>query len=146
MVYSLIYHYRIEASTEKYVIGNIYRHPGSQYKYFCERLCNTLEILHKSKTKYILVGDYNISALKYNLCTDVTNCISSLNSVGCHIHVDKPTRIAENTASCIDHVYSNFVPNLLENYIVQGDISAIKCDALVHPTNGGFNIYLCLLL
>ena len=112
-----------KSSTEKYVIGNIYRHPGSQYKYFCERLCNTLEILHKSKTKYILVGDYNISALKYNLCTDVTNYINSLNSVGCHIHVDKPTRIAENTASCIDHVYSNLTPDRLTNRIVLSDAS-----------------------
>ena len=40
-------------SPEKYVIGNIYRHPvpGSQYKLFCEKLCNILETLNKSKTK-----------------------------------------------------------------------------------------------
>ena len=112
-----------KSSPQKYVIGNIYRHPGSQYKHFCEKLCNTLEILHKSKTKYILVGDYNINTLKYDLCTDVTNYINSLNSVGCHVHVDKPTRIAESTASCIDHVYSNLTPDRLSNRIVLSDAS-----------------------
>ena len=107
----------------KYVIGNIYRHPGSQYTHFCEQLCNTLDKLHKSKTNYILVGDYNISVLKYNLCNDVTWYINSLSSVGCHVHVDKPTRVAKSTSSCIDHVYSNLPPDRLSNRIVLSDAS-----------------------
>ena len=107
----------------KYVIGNIYRHPGSQYKLFCERLCKSLEILNETKTKYILVGDYNIDLLKYNLATDVTNYTNSLNSTGCNVHVDKPTRIAKNSATCIDHVYSNLTPDRLTNRIILSDAS-----------------------
>ena len=112
-----------KASSEKYVIGNIYRHPGSQYKFFCENLCKILETLNKSKTKYILLGDYNIDMLKYNLATDVSNYANSLNSVGCKIHVDKPTRTEKNTATCIDHVYSNLPPDRLTNRIVMSDAS-----------------------
>ena len=110
-------------SSEKYVIGNIYRHPGSQYKLFCEKLCNILETLNKSKTKYILLGDYNIDMLKYNLATNVSNYANSLNSVGCNIHVDKPTRVEKNAATCIDHVYSNLSPDRLSNRIVMSDAS-----------------------
>ena len=107
----------------KYVIGNIYRHPVSQYKFFCENLCKSLEILNQSKTKYILLGDYNIDMLKYNLCTDVTNYTNSLNSVGCNVYVDKPTRVEKKTATCIDHVYSNLPPDRLSNRIVMSDAS-----------------------
>ena len=110
-------------SPVKYVIGNIYRHPGSQYKSFCENLCKSLEILNQAKTKYILLGDYNIDLLKYNLTSDVTNYANSLNSVGCSIFVDKPTRIAKNTATSIDHVYSNLSPDRLSNRIVMSDAS-----------------------
>ena len=38
-----------KVSPIKYVLGNIYRHPGSQYKVSCENLCKTLEILNQSK-------------------------------------------------------------------------------------------------
>ena len=78
---------------EKLVIGSIYRHPGSQYKSFCERLCSVIEGLNQTKTKYILVGDTNIDYLKFNLATNVTNYVNSLNSVGCLMHLDKPTRV-----------------------------------------------------
>ena len=43
--------------------------------------------------------------------------------MGCNIHVDKPTRIAKNTATCIDHVYSNLSPHRLSNRIIMSDAS-----------------------
>ena len=112
-----------KSDTIKYVIGNIYRHPGSQYKFFCENLCKSLEILNQSKTKYILLGDYNIDMLKYSLASDVTNYTNSLNSVGCNVLIDKPTRIEKRTATCIDHVYSNLPTDRLCNRIVMSDAS-----------------------
>ena len=114
-------------------------HPGSQYTHFCEKLCHNLENLQKSKTKYVLVGDYNISVLKYNLCTDVTNYVNSLNSVGCHIHVDKPTRVEKNTYSCIDHVYSNLPPDRMSNRIVLSDASDHFSIITKIPDAGSFN-------
>ena len=113
----------LKSSPEKYVIGNIYRHPGSQYKLFCENLCKNIETLNKSKTKYILLGDYNIDMLKYNLATNVSNYANSLHSMGCNIHIDKPTRVEKKTATCIDHVYSNLSPDGLSNRIVMSDVS-----------------------
>ena len=108
---------------EKLVIGTIYRHPSAQYSHFSEKLCKTIELLNRTKTKYLLVGDINIDILKYNLVSNVTNYINALNSVGCSFHVDKPTRVTANTSSCIDHVYSNMPTSLLHNYIVLSDVS-----------------------
>ena len=64
------------------VIGIIYRHPNHHYEVFCEKLCNTINLLNATKTKYIIVGDLNIDLLKFNLATDVTNYVNSLYSVG----------------------------------------------------------------
>ena len=93
--------------SDKLVIGNIYRHPGQNYSTFRDNLCNNIEILNRTRTKYVLVGDYNIDIAKYNLAKNITNYVNSLNSVGCSFFVDKPTRITPSTSSCIDHVYSN---------------------------------------
>ena len=38
---------------EKVVIGTIYRHPSAQYQLFTENLCTSIEILNRTKTKYI---------------------------------------------------------------------------------------------
>ena len=69
-----------------------------------------LRIFQKNskKQKYFLVGDFNVDLLKYNLATPQTNFLNILNSVGCNAFIDKPTRVTSGTASCIDHVYSNF--------------------------------------
>jgi len=45
---------------EKLVIGTIYRHPSSQYRQFCENLCSSIELLNRTNTKYVLLGDTNI--------------------------------------------------------------------------------------
>ena len=79
--------------------------------------------MNKNKTDYIIVGDVNIDFLKYNLVTNVTNYANCLNSVGCSVFVDKPTRVTNNTATCIDHVYSSMHAENLDNYIVLSDAS-----------------------
>ena len=111
-------------NVNKFVIGTIYRHPiTSNYDRFCNSLCESVEKLNDAKTKYALLGDMNIDILKYNLVTNVTNFINSVNSVGCSFHIDKATRVTQNSASCIDHVYSNLPPNRLENRILMSDVS-----------------------
>ena len=112
-----------DVKQEKLVIGTIYRHPGSQYSLFCDRLCASIENLNRTKTKYLLVGDTNVDILKFNLASNVTSYINSLNSVGCNFHIDKPTRITSSSSTCIDHVYSNIKTELLDNHIILSDVS-----------------------
>ena len=38
-------------------------------------------------------------------------------------HIDKPAHISSNSASCIDHVYSNLPADCLDNHIVLSDVS-----------------------
>ena len=95
----------IELDNKKFVFGVIYRHPGHKYNSFCDKLCNTLNMLNKSKSNYIIVGDFNIDLLKYNLVTPVTDYVNSLHSMGCNVSVDLPTRVTCNSSTCIDHIF-----------------------------------------
>lgn len=65
----------------------------------------------------------NINLMKFNLVTNVTDYVNSLTSSGCNLFIDRPTRIADRSATCIDHVYSNFAPDRLENFVLLSDVS-----------------------
>ena len=69
-------------NNDKFTLGIVYRHPGHKYMSFCDKLCNNLNNLNLSKSKYMVVGDINIDLLKYNVASDVTSYVNSLNSVG----------------------------------------------------------------
>ena len=56
--------------------------------------------------------------MKYNVATDVTFYVNSLNSVGCNVCIDKPTRVDGSTATCLDHIYSNLSPDRLDSHIL----------------------------
>ena len=106
------------------VVGIIYRHPGHNYETFTKKLCMTLNRLNESKTDYYLTGDFNIDLLKYNLASNVTRYMNSLNSVGCNVCIDKPTRITYGqSATCIDHIYSSLSPDLINSSILYSDAS-----------------------
>ena len=106
------------------VIGVIYRH-GHDCQDLYEKLCEQLILLNAQKTEYIIVGDFNLDVMKYNLDTDATICLNNLRSAGCTAFINKPTRIdfKKKTATCIDHVYSNIHTEYLENYILQSGVS-----------------------
>jgi len=113
----------VELQDKSIVVGVIYRHPGHKYGTFCDKLCNTLNILNMSKSNYIIVGDINIDLLKFNLVSNVTEYVNSLYSVGCNVAINKPTRVTSHGSSCIDHVYSNFTSNKLDTGILLSDVS-----------------------
>ena len=105
------------------IVGVIYRHPKQNYSKFCDKLCNTLHTLNKSKANYVIVGDFNIDLLKYNLVTNVSSYINSIYSLGCNFFVDRATRVTSRSATCIDHVYSNHSSEQIENYVLMADVS-----------------------
>ena len=75
-------------------------------------------MLNQRKLKYLIVGDFNVNLMKYNLATDITNYFDDIHSTGCNAFIDKPTRIDDKgAATCISHVYSNMHTESLENHI-----------------------------
>ena len=104
------------------IIGVIYYH-GQNWVKFYDKLSELLISLNSKNEKYLTVGDFNLDLMKYNLSTPSTVCLNALHSTGCNIFIDKPTRVTSDTATCIDHVYSNLDTDSLENHIILADVS-----------------------
>ena len=112
---------------EDLVIGVIYRHPGSQYKFFENKLCDTISALNQSQTKFVIVGDANINYLKINVAGDITNYFNNVQGAGCLSYINRATRVVKRGSrwqtSCPDHVYSNIHSEKVETNIITSDIS-----------------------
>ena len=109
-------------SNQELIIGVIYKHDFNEnFDNFCEKLCDILLSLNEKKKKYYLVGDFNINLMKYSVATKVTNYMNAISSTGCNIFIDKPTRVTSDSASCLDHVYSNLPTENLDNHILLSD-------------------------
>ena len=112
---------------ENLVVGMIYRHPGSQYKDFNEKLNNNIISINQSKKHFVIMGDVNINSLKMNIATSITDYLNDIQSAGCLSFVDKATRVVHKgnrwETSCIDHIYSNIQPERLQTYVVTSGIS-----------------------
>ena len=106
-----------------FIIGVIYRRPGNPYRSFSHKLCQNIEKLNKKKIKFMIVGDFNIDLMKYNLARNITDYANKVKSSGCNIHCNLPTRITRSTRSCIDHVYSNFDQYTVDTSVILTDIS-----------------------
>ena len=130
----------------KLVVGIIYRHPEYKYEDFCELLCDTIEKLNQNKTDFVIMGDFNVNLLKYNLASNVTNYLQSIRSAGCQSFIDIPTRVCVKInrceISCLDHLYSNILPNLVKTYIIRSGISdhfatmaKVDCELNAKPEN-----------
>ena len=46
------------------IVGIIYRHPGSQYECFTEKLCNNIIFPNNEKKDFVIMGDVNFNSLK----------------------------------------------------------------------------------
>ena len=131
---------------KKIVVGIVYRHPENKYEEFCSRLCDTIEKLNQNRTDFVILGDMNVNLLKYNLANNVTNYLQDILSAGCQSFIDIPTRVCVKSTrcevSCLDHLYSNILPNLVETYIIRSGISdhfatlaKVNCDINVKSKN-----------
>ena len=86
-------------------------------------MCKTLHEINNSKSNFVIVGDPNVDFLKYNLVNNVTKYFNTLNSFGCKPFIDIPTRVDKKSRTCLDHVYSNFDTEKMENFVLHSDAS-----------------------
>lgn len=110
---------------KKIIIGVIYRHPKYNFNTFKHNLLETIEKMNNEKATFYLSGDFNIDYLKYNSCPRITSYINDIYSYGCQLLTYKPTRITCNSATCIDHFYTNddITDNNIKTGILISDIT-----------------------
>ena len=111
-------------SLKSYIIGNIYRSPSSKVADFTLRMEQMLAKLDKHKNKtIILVGDFNIDLIKHDTDKHGQELINLTTSHGFLQVISRPTRITDHTATLIDHIYINKIPDVYSSGVITCDIS-----------------------
>ena len=91
-------------------IGVIYRHPvyvAHEIDDFGEALSNILHKLNINKSKFCILGDFNIDLLQINQNNKARKYANNLLAQSCKCAIDIPTRISGNSRTLLDHVYVN---------------------------------------
>ena len=116
-------------TSQKYLIGLIYRHPKSNVYEFTAKFNECLQEINGANIKCIVLGDFNINLLN-NTAASVTSYLNMLNSNAFFSLLDKPTRVTE-TSTLIDHIYCNdincdIVPGVY-NYEISDHFPIFAC-------------------
>ena len=88
-----------------YIIGIIYRRPGSDQNAFLEKLKYILNKIQTFKTRCILGGDINIDLIKHEHQPYVKEFVNTMFSYGYHPLIHKPTRVTSSSATLLDHIW-----------------------------------------
>ena len=121
----------ITPGNKKIIIGSIYR-PGTkfpgltfteQYEQFSELLTNLLSSLGDYSDGVYIYGDLNLDILKLSENKFISNYIDTVFSFGFLQLVTNPTRIADNSATLIDHILTNSSSTKHQSFIICSDIS-----------------------
>ena len=106
-----------------FIIGVIYRHPTCSLKKFQEQFLLTLNKLANDNLDFVICGDYNINLLEHEIKQTVNDYINAVHTEGCFNIINKPTRIADTSATLLDHVYTNVSQHISSRGILPFEIS-----------------------
>lgn len=112
-------------SNAKCLIGCVYRPPNSDLTGFHAKCEEILTGFANYKHK-ILLGDFNLDLIKFNSHQPTTDFIELMYSNGFQPLINLPTRITEQSATCIDNIFlhtHNKVLYDISSYIIVTDIS-----------------------
>ena len=111
---------QIQTEHDTYIIGCIYRHPNGNTSHFTTELEKTLESVPHD-TNCIITGDININLLNYEQEQSL-NYLSLLLSNNFSPFITLPTRLTENKATLIDHIFMKLSRKHLTTSISSGNI------------------------
>ena len=108
------------------IVGVVYR-PNSAHRADVDVfICKVIEIQYKisneNKIAY-LMGDYNINLLNFVTHQKTNDFVDNVIAQVFIPHTTKPTRITSNSATLIDHVYSNHNHPNYESGIIITDVA-----------------------
>ena len=108
---------------KKNVIGLIYRHPTSNFTEFQDKFTSILNQLNQSKQDYVICVDFNIDQIKLEKNSKINKYFNAVYAEGCINLINKPTRITKNSATLLNHLYSNLTNHITHRGILTFDVS-----------------------
>ena len=112
-----------DQSNKSSICGVIYRHRKHNIQTFQNEMMRIINKLNLENKPIYICGDINIDIGRYHISQPTKHYVDTLQSLSYRILIDKPTRITTNTATVIDHLYSNDFVNSLEPGILAADFS-----------------------
>ena len=89
----------------RYIVGEIYHHPGYKINTFTEKLNKVLTQIFNHKLPCFIAGDINIDLKRFQTHQDTKTYLDNL-ILNNFMHVVlMPPRISEKSATLIDHIY-----------------------------------------
>ena len=82
-----------------------------------------LNQLNQTKQEYVICGDFNIDQTELEKNSKINRCFNAVYAEGCINLINKSTRITENSATLLDHLYSNINNHITHRGILTFDVS-----------------------
>lgn len=106
----------------KFSIGGFYRHPNTPINDFMSTFSEIINRIQNKNTA--IFGDFNIDLNKYNNDVLVQGYVDALIAKGLLPYTYLPTRVSRNSATIIDHVFSNCHSNFkIKSGLAVADLS-----------------------
>ena len=93
------------ALESKTIICAVYRSPDANVDIFLYKLDKVLGILDVINNRIIICGDFNLNFLLN--CKNVNLCLDIFDTYNMLPLVKEPTRVRNNSRTCIDHIFSH---------------------------------------
>ena len=120
----------LQVNNEVYIIAGIYRHPNGNVNHFVSSLEKALTKIPEH-ANCVIAGDMNIDLINYNnpTCFEYFTTLSSFDYLP---YIITPTRITDNTATIIDHIFIKMAKSNKNSIINSGNLF---CDISDHLPN-----------
>jgi hypothetical protein len=98
--------------------GVLYRHPNGNLGNFMSYLNSTIEKIHQESKYCVIMGDFNLDLLKFEIHPATDDFLDTLGSYFFQPQILQPTRITGHSATLIDNIFFNSV----EHFLIGGNI------------------------
>ena len=117
----------IDMGGKQYIIGELYRVPGTDLEVFFQNYTELIEKVHMENKTFILGTDQNIDYLKINEHTNTARFLDLNLDHGLIPQITRPTRISHSSATLIDNVYSNNIGQSKSAILLTGISDHLPC-------------------
>ena len=126
----------LPTNSKSFLIGNIYRHPNETV-HWNEEFDNHLDKVLGCEKEIYLMGDFNRDLMQDNI---KQSWLEYMESFGLHQIVNMPTRVTDQSATLIDHIYSNTYANILTSVVPKLGLSDHFPIFVSRKTNGASDV------
>ena len=119
---------RFNINNQSVILGGIYRHPKGDKKHFNDSLKNVISQINDD-TLAIILGDININLLTED-CDKVQSYLNTFLEKSFIPCITLPTRIADHSATLIDHIFIKCPRKLMQNKCSSGNLISDISDHL----------------